>query len=652
MSRSRKRSLRIRNKLALTFIILLLPLLGGELLAIRLLADDLREGARLELTNIVDHLHQLCVTKAPHLSPASGDQVQEDMAPIKDLIRGFHVGKTGYVYVMDSQGNLLVHPTMEGENILDSRDSHGFEFIRSVCQQAGEMGPQDVGTIRYPWGDEAAGGPRMKILQFKYLRAWDWIIVAGAYEEEVYASLGRFEMYMGLLVGMSLLLVVALTLALNRIITHPLDQVAGVARKMAEGDLSHKVQVTTSDELGDLAAAFNAMADQVRDKTENLELLVRKRTEALGESRERYRSLVESTVDGIVTTDEHGHITYVNPGFEAIVGSTRAEATGQPIWRFYREGRGQAEKVMGLLREQGNLTSFEMELIGDGRIIPIRTSASILRDAEGRERGTLGIFTDQTARKQLEAKLEQTQAELVQTMKLRALGDLVSGVAHEINNPLMASTTILHVMSKSYGDDDSPNARRVAVLQRCNERVARIVDHLREFSRQAEMEHVAIDVNETIDNALIITGQQLLNLQIVIERNLAPELPEVLGDANHLEQVFLDMIANARDAMESCERRELRISTRVEQQEGRGVVVVAISDSGPGVPSEVRDKIFEPFFTTKEIGKGTGLGLAICYGIIQEHGGRIQVEDNPLGGATFNIVLPVAENPAPPPNEA
>ncbi len=627
----RFQDLRIRSKLALTFCLLLLPLLGGGMVAQHRLSVDLRTSAELELSNIVTHLYQLCQQSA-----AGGAARPSPEA--KELIRSFRVGRSGYAYAMDSAGNLQVHPEREGENILDSRDSEGFAFIQAISEQARQLQPGQLGTIRYPW---ASGGepPRVKILKFAYLPEWDWILAAGSYEEEIYSSLERIEHYLALVALASLLLVAALTLAMNRLITRPLDQISQMAAQMAAGDLRSRVPWDAADEFGALARALNAMADEVRDKTENLEKKVWVHTEALRESMEKYRRLVESTVDGIVTTDVHGSVTFVNKGFERIVGTPRSEVIGKRIWQFYPDGKEQARNVMSALSRSGAIGSFEMELLGVEHRIPIRTSATILRDASGEIVGTLGIFADLTKQRKLEADLKRAQADLVQTMKLRALGDLVSGVAHEVNNPLMASTTILHVMDRSTCKDDCPNKSRIGVLQRCNTRIARIVDHLREFSRQSEMRREPLEVNRPIRNALVITGQQLLNMQIEIQQDLEEDLPAVLGDANHLEQVFLDIIANARDAMEGLERRQLHIrSARCEQ----GVEIV-ISDTGPGIPAEVRDKIFEPFFTTKEAGKGTGLGLSICYGIIEEHGGIIEATRNRQGGTSIRIVLPTIE---------
>ena len=645
----RFRDLRIRAKLAVTFAAVLLPLLATEALAVWLFRRSLRESAEIELSNTVDHLVRLCAAQRERAMAAGADGAApraEDLAYLREVIRSFQVGRTGYAYAMDRRGVLLVHPSQEGRSILESRDTDGVAFIQAITTRAPRLAPGETGTIRYPWQNVELGDrePRMKILTYRWFAPWGWILAAGSYEEEIYAAVGEFERFTMPLAAASVVLVILLTVALNRLLTRPLRQLAGAAERMAGGDLDQRVTPRTTDEFGSLARAFNEMADQISYKTQNLGRLVDQRTGELRESRETYRSLVESTVDGIVTTDRQGRITFVNRGLEQLLGYGREELVGKEIWQYYTDGIAQAKRIMQMLRAKGSILHLEMTLIGRDRTVPIRTSASMLRDADGKERGTLGVFSDVTAEKKLEDDLRQTQAHLVQTMKLRALGDLVAGVAHEINNPLMASTTMLHVMTGETPADDVKALRRLDVLERCNERIAKIVSHLRDFSRQSTLGRRPISLTQPLEDALFLTGQQLLGHQIEFRTEIASDLPTILGDPNYLEQVFLDIIANARDAMEGQSGpRELSIRAWRTKLGGRPAAAVTITDTGPGIPDEVREKLFEPFFTTKPVGKGTGLGLSIAYGIIEQHEGRIEAESAPGQGATFRITIPAYE---------
>jgi signal transduction histidine kinase len=272
--------------------------------------------------------------------------------------------------------------------------------------------------------------------------------------------------------------------------------------------------------------------------------------------------------------------------------------------------------------------------------VPILTSASLLQDESGQIIGTLGVFKDLTEKKKLEDELNKTQAHLIQAGKMRALGELVAGVAHELNNPLMAADTFLHVIRENL-EKENDNQKRLELIQRCHERIANIVNHLRDFSRQSKYAFRKMEVKEPIENALLITGQQLLNHGIRLTKHVPPNLPKIWGDANQLEQVFLNIIANARDAMGKAGKRELTISTGLILRNGCSDIEISFQDTGCGIPEENLDKIFDPFFSTKQVGKGTGLGLSICYGIIEAHGGHIEVESQVDKGTTFRIFLPV-----------
>jgi signal transduction histidine kinase len=272
-------------------------------------------------------------------------------------------------------------------------------------------------------------------------------------------------------------------------------------------------------------------------------------------------------------------------------------------------------------------------------------SSDLLRNEEAPIIGTAGIFKDITEQKLLEAKLKAAQAGLVEASKMRALGELVAGVAHELNNPLMASQTILHVIMKTL-PQDFPERQRLELIQKCNDRIAKIVDHLREFSRQTKPEFQEMDINQPVENALMITGQQLLNHGITIVRQITEGLPMVLGDPNQLEQVFLNLISNARDAMEdlSGAKRELTITSTLSRNEGVPSVEVLVRDTGVGIPQENLGKVLEPFFSTKPVGKGTGLGLSLCYGILEAHGGRIDIKSKEGEGTEVSVVLPISES--------
>jgi two-component system NtrC family sensor kinase len=238
--------------------------------------------------------------------------------------------------------------------------------------------------------------------------------------------------------------------------------------------------------------------------------------------------------------------------------------------------------------------------------------------------------------------LERSQAQLVQASKLAALGELVGGIAHEINNPtgiiVMRSASLMQEaqaegLSSGLVDD-------VVVIQRQSAKIAQITSGLLAFSRQAPFSPQPADINRTITNAVGLVENVLRNRDITYRASLADRLPLVQADTTRIEQVLLNLINNSMDAMPGG--GELSVSTVLEADgEGGRWVRIAVRDTGVGIPEEHVDRLFDPFFTTKDVGKGTGLGLAISYGIVQEHGGRLEVESTLGEGSVFHVRLPV-----------
>jgi C4-dicarboxylate-specific signal transduction histidine kinase len=240
-----------------------------------------------------------------------------------------------------------------------------------------------------------------------------------------------------------------------------------------------------------------------------------------------------------------------------------------------------------------------------------------------------------------EHELRDKHEQLIQAGKLATLGELATGVAHELNNPLNNIGLFLGnaIDLIELGRFDKPHILRE--LQNAMQQVrkaAEIISHLRTFGRVAPATHELVLINQIIERAVSLMSEQLRLRQTRIEVDLSPKSPTIMGNAIQLEQVLINLLTNARDAMAKSERKEIHISTRVCDDS----VEVSLSDTGPGIPAGAEQRIFDPFFTTKDVGAGTGLGLSITYGIINDHQGNIQVINRPGEGATFVIQLPRA----------
>ena len=215
------------------------------------------------------------------------------------------------------------------------------------------------------------------------------------------------------------------------------------------------------------------------------------------------------------------------------------------------------------------------------------------------------------------------------------MGTLSAGVAHELNQPVAIVRGLSQQLRRD--PDLSPEVQEdLALIEGQTSRMMKIIKHLRTFCRTGGYEPVQVDINQVIYDCFILIDAQLKSHDITVELDLCKEAPSVMGDANELEQVFINLLTNARDALESRQDARLTIRSRTEQ----GQCLIEFSDNGPGIPAKIADHIFDPFFTTKEAGKGTGLGLSISHGIIEKHQGSITTRNE--GGAVFLITLPSA----------
>jgi len=240
-----------------------------------------------------------------------------------------------------------------------------------------------------------------------------------------------------------------------------------------------------------------------------------------------------------------------------------------------------------------------------------------------------------------EQELRAKQEQLVQAGKLATLGELTTGVAHELNNPLNNIALFVGNAADLIELAVTDKSKIVGQLRHAMEQVGKataIISHLRTFGRVAPATRERISLRHVIERSLSLMHEQLRLRDIKVTLDIGPEEPLVVGNSIQLEQVFINLLTNARDAVADSTHKAIRISSSVSS----AMAEVAFADTGPGIPPELAQRIFDPFFTTKEVGKGTGLGLSIAYGIIKEHGGTISVVGGAHRGATFLIQLPLA----------
>jgi hypothetical protein len=357
--------------------------------------------------------------------------------------------------------------------------------------------------------------------------------------------------------------------------------------------------------------------------------------EALRRSEATSRAFLESASEGIVVTDTAGVIVIVNARTEAMFGYSRAELIGQPVERLIPARRRQAHvghRDTYLTAPRTRPMGQGLDLAGlrkDGAEFPVEVSLSHVGTDEGRR--TIAFITDISERVAFQRAARQAD-------KLAALGTLSAGIAHEVNNPIGIITSRVEVMLLEADDHALPEAVRgdLQVILRHARRVAGITQALLSFARQSSGARGPVSLNRIAEDIVQIAGKDMSRARVEVSLQLDESLPPLVGDANALGQVLLNLLTNARMAMPDGGR----ITVETTHLPAEAAVRMTVRDSGSGIAPEVLPKIFDPFFTTKP--EGTGLGLAISHGIVQDHGGTIEVRSEPGGGATFILTFPLA----------
>jgi PAS domain S-box-containing protein len=431
--------------------------------------------------------------------------------------------------------------------------------------------------------------------------------------------------------------------------------IAVFMKKAEAGDMYvMEVQKSTA-ELYDISVAFNSLLKKLEETTR---LTEEQTIELKSEVTRRRRAedglllmvkAVENTKTGITFADRDNIIRYTNPADAEMHGYTQEEMTGKGVAIFSppeirRPIAFENMKAMkGWARESINIRK-------DGSVFSVYLISDVVRNEEGEPIGVVTICEDLTDRKRMQRELEDVNAQLFHTSRLSQLGEMALAAARETNILINAISRTNQSIKLDADICQSPSAlskleEKLKHVDLQVERIKRIIDSLRVFA-QREMDSKDFqltDVSEVVRETLSLVGEQLKLRDIRIDMDFSPDMPKALANRNWLEQVFLNLITNARDAMEAMEvkysDKEQALTIRGRKSE-KGGVVVEVSDTGGGVSKDIKDKIFVPFFTTKEAGMGTGLGLSITQSIIREHGGDITFETREGIGSTFRVILP------------
>ncbi len=481
------------------------------------------------------------------------------------------------------------------------------------------------------------------------------------YEAIISTHNHRFVLWGG---GILTAILAAVLLLVHRRLQYPLERLKEGAEAITNGRLDYRLSLKTGDETQAVAEAFDSMAASLLEATSGLKNLS-----------EKYSKLVNTAADAILLRDlDSKKFIEANPAATALLGYSREELLEmtpaglyapdvleeykKAVMRWVSAGKGYLHELM-VRRKDGSTVPVELAasvLEFDNRkyILEIWRDVSERKGFEEKIKKHVRELED-TVRKRTEelnrslrelveayGRLKVSEQKLIQSAKMISLGEMGAGIAHELNSPLAGILSITEVLMGRMSKDD-PNYKLLDRIRDAAVRSKYIILDVLTYSRPSKAAFAPMFLNEAIRATLTIFTSEIKASSIEITEAFDPELPKVFGNKGQVMEVVLNLLKNARDAMGGSGR--IFISTRKASEEDIEYGVAEFRDSGPGVPEEIMDKIFDPFFTTKEKGGGhnIGLGLSISHSIIKEHGGKIEVENHPSGGAIFRIFLPVSK---------
>jgi PAS domain S-box-containing protein len=430
-------------------------------------------------------------------------------------------------------------------------------------------------------------------------------------------------------------LALAMWLVFHFLLTRRTAQLVHAAEQLAAGNLSARSELRGHDELARLSRAFDTMAAEVAQTQTRLREDIAERArvqQALADSEEQYRAIFNASIDGMVLWNAQARIVDVNPALWKIFGYEREEFWKLPPSKFLDSA--DYSELIGLVAAGAPLHTEFSGIRKDGSTVEIEVHA-IPMQYQGKPH-VLTIGRDVTDKKRSAEELARQRDAFYQREKLAALGSLLAGVAHELNNPLSV-VVARAVLLEEQGD--STTRTSAARIRTAAERCARIVRTFLAMARQQSPQRGPVAINEVISAALDIAGYSVRTSSIEVDLDLGTDIPQILADADQLHQVLLNLIINAQQALQDQPgSRRIRLTSRFDSL--AGVIRIVVADNGPGIPAHVRSRVFDPYFTTKAVGMGTGVGLAVSLGIVEAHGGTLAVECPPGAGTQFTIVLP------------
>ena len=352
----------------------------------------------------------------------------------------------------------------------------------------------------------------------------------------------------------------------------------------------------------------------------------------LQKTEERYRDIIESSADAILSIDSNNTIRSWNHGAEEIFMWEKSEIIGQPIDILIPDNNKKINELDSIeteVKKNGYISNYETERLNkSGGKILVQLTETMIRDEKGISTGRSLIMRDITEARMREKQLQQSE-------RLAAIGHMAAGVAHEVGNPLASISSLVQLVQRR--TKESFTKDNLSKVREHIDRITKIVRDLVDFSRPSIARATQTQINEVIESSVGLLKHDARCRDVTFDLQFDKNLPKINCVPDHINQVMVNLLLNAVDAIHDSRDKRIIISTEKDSQ----YIRIKVKDNGPGIPADIKNKIFEPFFTTKKVGKGTGLGLSVSHGIISRLNGYIRVDSNYNKGTTFIIELPL-----------
>jgi PAS domain S-box-containing protein len=578
------------------------------------------------------------------------------LTALSNFMQSLRLGDHGRAFILDTGGQLIaasggMSPVVAGADGTEQRlraSEAGDPLIRDTARYLGlhpEIASASSARV-FSFDDPAQGTVYAAVDRFEAPGGLAWIIVSALPASDFLGPVDQAA-YLSLAIALIMVAaILALGLWSTRRALRPLTALTKAAQATAKGEWQEVPETRRKDEIGLLARAFNLMTVRLRETLDGL-----RQSEARFEEAQRMAHVGfwhrDIATNHIAWSDETYRIFGLTPQVPEITPARLQEL-------IHPEDRQSWNESVTALVDNGTRYDVEYRVVRpDGELRIVHSQGDVTRAEAGRPVRIFGTVQDITERKRAEDGLREAQMELAHVNRIATMGQLSASIAHEVNQPvaavLMNAGAALRWLSAQ--TPDLKEARdALGRIVKDAKRAGEIIDRIRALIKKVAPQKDRLDINEAVLEVVALTRSELLRDRVSLETQLAEDLPQVHGDRIQLQQVLLNLIVNAVEAMRGVGdgARELRVGT---EKDASGGVLVAVRDTGPGLDPQSGGRLFEAFYTTKP--SGMGMGLSICRAIIEAHGGRIWATANQPRGAAFQFTLPACaeDRPSAPPGE-